>query len=116
VQDTETIHRRRAEDVTESGGPPDVNDAWQRAGMAHKRIHELERRLDALERAFVRDDLGSPDTEGHRKAHLSLIEASKLMTGYKREATKNVIGWVVSAVLGLLSGGFLIYFQTHFKP
>ena len=116
MQDTnENNFRRRAEDRTESGGAPTVADAWHRAGLAHKRLFEFDARVAAIERAFVKDDLGTPDLEGHRKAHRELIEAGKVMDGYKNEATKKLIGWALAIILGAMSSGVVLWIKDHLK-
>ena len=68
-----------------------------------------------IEKAFVKNDLGEPDFDGHRRAHLQLIEADKIMNGYKNEATKKVIGWVVAILLGAMSSGFVMWMKDHLK-
>ena len=77
--------------------------------------NKFEARITALERAFVQDDLGNPDIEGHRKAHLASIEASKVVDSYKSEATKKIIGWAVAAMLAGLVAGFVSYLKDHLK-
>lgn len=116
MQDTEYNPRRRAEDRTPDGGPPTVADCWERSGLAHKRItQEIIPRLDALDRAFVKDDLGTPDTEGHRKAHLKLIETEHVINGYKNEATKKIITWLLAIFLGAMSSGVMLWLRDHLK-
>lgn len=56
--------------------------------------------------AFVKDDLGQPDYHGHRKAHLQMIKEAEVVSGYKQEATKKVVGIIVTALLTLLAAGF----------
>ena len=68
-----------------------------------------------IEKAFVKNDLGEPDFDGHRRAHLQLIEAEKVMSSYKHEATKKFIGWFVTVLLGAVSGGVIVFLQGGMK-
>lgn len=108
-------HRRRVDDLTDDGVKPTVMDAWHSAQLAHKRLNDLERKHLQIDRSFVKDDLGTPDYEGHRKAHLSLIEAEKVLDGYKQEATKKVLGWFVALLLGAMGSALLVWLQANLK-
>ena len=112
-QTTDSPFRRRAEDMTQAGGVPTAQDAWIRSGLAHKRLDEFEAKGGLIDRAFVKDDLGTPDFEGHRRAHANLIEADKLLQSYKNEATKKVIGWIVAVLLGALGSSAAAWLQRH---
>lgn len=69
-------------------------------------------------KAFVVNDLGEPDFDGHRKAHAQMIEAEKVLHGYKLEATKKVVGWIVAGLLGLATSIVFSYVkeQLHAEP
>lgn len=75
---------------------------------------EIRDRVVALEsmhkhqsEAFVKDDLGHPDYHGHRKAHLQMIKDADVVSGYKQDATKKIIGIVITVMLTLLAAGFI---------
>lgn len=108
-------HRRRAGDLTDSGAKPTTLDAWHSAQFAHKRLNDFERSHLNIDRAFVKDDLGTPDYEGHRKAHLALMEADKVLQSYKQDATKKVLAWALALLLGAISSGLMVWLQAHFK-
>jgi hemerythrin len=57
--------------------------------------------------AFIKDDLSKPDYHGHRKAHLDMVREAKVVDTYKQDATKKVIGIIVTFVIGLLVAGFI---------
>lgn len=68
---------------------------------------------ETMMRAFVLNELGEPDFDGHRKAHGKLIEAEKVLQGYKLEATKKVIGWVIAVLVGAVGSGVVTWVQGH---
>lgn len=108
-------HRRRIDDLTDEGIKPTVMDAWHSSQLAHKRLDDLRRNHLQIDRSFVKDDLGTPDYEGHRKAHLALMEADKVLQSYKQEATKKVLGWVIALFLGAIGSGFLVWLKSNLK-
>ena len=71
-------------------------------------------RCAQIVKGFVVNDLGEPDFDGHRKAHIQMIEAEKILKSYKTEATKKVIGWVVAALLGLSTSILFSYAKDSF--
>ena len=71
-----------------------------------KRVEALEAKCAAFETAFVKDDLGRPDLDGHRKGHISLIRAAQVMDSYKQEGTRGLLRWVGGAALAIFSLGF----------
>lgn len=107
--------RRRSTDLPEPTAPITALDAWQRAGLAHKRLHEFELELLALRRAFLKDDLGTPDYEGHRGAHKSMVEASKVVDGYKQDVTKKIMGGGALFLLSALFVGLISWLKDHIK-
>jgi hypothetical protein len=104
---------RRASDFTDDGQLPTVNDAWQRAGLAHKRIGVLETDLDKIKRAFLKDDLGTPDIDGHRTAHAELKEAAKLVKEYKVGMTKDLLKTIAATIGGIFLAGLFQYFRNN---
>lgn len=72
-----------------------------------EKVYEIERTVQNILLAFTLNDLGHPDTDGHRKKHLKLNEQEKIMEGYKVEATKKILGAIAVFLLGLFSTGFM---------
>jgi hypothetical protein len=70
---------------------------------------------EKMSKAFVLNELGEPDFDGHRRRELKAIEAEAVLQGYKTEATKKIIGWVTAILLGALSSGVVIWVKDHFK-
>lgn len=73
----------------------------------HAVLMELKRGHDATLTAFPTNDLGKPDLDGHRKAHLSMINAAKVMDSYKTEAGKKILGYAIAFAVGLMVTGGL---------
>lgn len=62
------------------------------------RLGVIEGQLQQLHTAFVRNDLGAPDHDGHRRDHVARIKQAEEFEGYKQAATKKII----SVLLGVL--------------
>jgi hypothetical protein len=71
------------------------------------RISLMEHRHGYVSSAFPQNDLGKPDYDGHRRAHLQLIEDGKVVAGYKGEVAKTVLGVIAGGVITLLISGFM---------
>lgn len=72
-----------------------------------QRLASVERKQGEMTNAFLLNDLGLPDFDGHRKDHLAIRKASEVMSRYKIGATEKIIGVIIIAVLGLLNTGIL---------
>ena len=103
---------KRISDFTEDGKDPTVLDSWHLARLANNRINEIKVDHDLLKRAFLKDDLDTPDYDGHRKAHIKFQNSEKLVQDYKVSMTKDVLKLIVGFVIGLLVIGFTTYFKT----
>ena len=79
------------------------------------RVRTLEGSHARMKESFVMNDLNLPDYDGHRSAHKGMIEQTKVLEGYKRDATKTIIGWILAAVLGMFSMGFFDWVRAHLK-
>lgn len=80
-----------------------------------ERVAEVERKMTEITSAFVRNDLSKPDYDGHRKAHLGLIESAKIIEGYKITATTKIIGALIGIFVLLVSAGFTSKLQEFLK-
>lgn len=76
------------------------------------RLHILELKVDNLQQAFLKNDVGGMDFDGHRRYHEERIAQAGKLDEYKHEATKKIIGVVLGlaitaaggAVIKLISG------------
>ena len=79
------------------------------------RVSSLEHKAARAAEAFVKNDLGVPDYDGHRKAHIEMIEQAKVVSGYKRTLTQRILDGGL-AVAGLLLGaGAIDWLRVHIK-
>lgn len=81
----------------------------------NNRLQSLEHSTVRIREGFLKNDLGLPDYDGHRTAHKSMVEQASVIDGYKRDATKTVVGWLLAAVVGMFSVGFFDWFKSHLK-
>jgi hypothetical protein len=79
-----------------------------------EKVYELERTVKNILLAFTLNDLGHPDTDGHRRTHLNLNKQKEIMDSYKVDVTKKILGAIAVFLLGLLSTGFLTNLKTWF--
>lgn len=91
--------------------PPD-EELWKLVQDVNSRLSAIEHRYGYVASAFPKNDLDKPDYDGHRKAHLQLIEDSKVVAGYKVGVTKTVLTIIATAVCTLVGSGLV---QTFTK-
>ncbi len=106
---------RRATDLTPDGRKPTMHDVWIGLVEANKNILALRHHFEAQSKAFVKDDLGSPDYAGHRRAHLDMIETSKVVQGYKTDITKRIALGIVALMMSAIGAAVLFWIQEHLK-
>ena len=103
----EEQYNRRATDVFKDDASP------QNLLKLLKEIRETQIANEIIQRAhtkaFILNDIGEPDYDGHRKSHLELEKTAKLMQEYKQDATKKIISSVAVFLLGVFAMGFLEY-------
>lgn len=93
--------KRRASDFA----PPQVCPCGQEMMDVMKKMQEdirdIKHGMGTIRTAFVRNDLGDPDYEGHRQAHLSAIRKDKEIDQLKMAGAVKFIG-AVMGVVGLI--------------
>ncbi len=80
-----------------------------------KRVQVLEHGFARQKEAFIKNDLGIPDYDGHRVAHYNAVQQAKVLEGYKRDMTKRVLEWILVAAGVLLGQGLLEWIKAHLK-
>ena len=76
-----------------------------------EKLTQIQQRQIDHSTAFLVNDLGKPDYEGHRQAHKALVKAAEALDGYKTDATKKVIGLVLGVVGTLFALGVMSWIQ-----
>lgn len=94
---------RRASDLKPPTNPSNA-DLFNEIRAVRSAVSNVESAMGLMKDAFVLNDLGKPDYEGHRSAHRSMIEAQKALAGYKVDMTKKVLSWA--------AGGLFLLFTT----
>lgn len=79
------------------------------------RVDALEHSCSRMREAFVKNDLGNPDYDGHRVAHATAIEKAKVVQGYQRDTTKKALEWLLVGVAVLLGQGVMDWIRAHLK-
>jgi len=84
-----------------------------------KLLLEMQRDLSAVvqkqsdySKAFVKNDLGAEDFDGHRLYHHRSIKNAEQMDSYKSGMTKTIIDWAVKGALMLLVAGVISIAST----
>lgn len=79
------------------------------------RVTTIENGHSRMKEAFVKNDLGIPDYDGHRVSHYNSIEQARVVSGYKRDLTKRVLEWALVAVAVLIGQGAIEWIKGHIK-
>lgn len=79
------------------------------------RVSSMEQATGRLREGFLKNDLGLPDYDGHRTAHRVMVEQSRVVEGYKRSATKSILGWFTAGAIGMFAAGAIEWVKTHIK-
>jgi hypothetical protein len=104
---------RRATDITPPPPPQcpcskEVLEAMQRM---QEDLRDIKHGMGTIRTAFVRNDLGQPDYEGHRQAHLGMIKKTQEIDQIKTAGTLKVVGIVVGAVVLVFMSGLSAHLQ-----
>ena len=74
-------------------------------------IRDIKHGMGTIRTGFVRNDLGDPDYEGHRQAHLHMIQKDKNLDSLKMAGVLKLVGLLVVFGSGLMAAGFGSYIQ-----
>lgn len=98
------VDRRKPDEVCE-----EMHAALVRT---NERLAALERRMDAMATAFIRDDLGGPDFAGHRAAHLDQKAAATKLGELKQSGAKKLIDMLLVFLGGAILAGALSWIKN----
>lgn len=98
---------RRWSDGHPGDKEPTNGEIWRLLIEIRDRVARIESRAAAVDTAFVVDDLGRPDYDGHRASHRRMIKDAEAVDNYKMDATKKVIGIAIGFVVLLMTTGFV---------
>lgn len=98
------IDRRKPDEVCE-----EMHAALVRT---NERLAALERRMDAMDAAFMLDDLGEPNFSGHRAWHLEQKVAAEKLWDLKQSGAKKLIDMLLVFLGGVLLAGALSWIKN----
>ena len=75
------------------------------------KLHLLQQRVQALEAALPRTDIGTLDVDGHREYHTEKKRSADVMREYQEGVTKRLILGGVSLACTALGAGFADWAQ-----
>ena len=81
----------------------------------HNDVQTLTHSHNRMKEAFVKNDLGLPDYDGHRSNEKARIEEAKVLDGYKQTATKKFLEWLVVGAVAIFGAGVVEWVKTHIK-
>jgi hypothetical protein len=104
---------RRASDMTPPPMPQcpcgkEVMEALQRI---EGELRDMRHGIGTIRTAFVRNDLGQPDYEGHRQAHLGMLKKAEEIDQIKRAGTLKIVGIVAAVVVAIFMTGLGAHLQ-----
>lgn len=77
-------------------------------------IQEIKHGMGSIRTGFVRNDLGEPDYEGHRQAHIGMIKKHDAGERVKEAATLKIVGIVLTAIVAIFASGLSVHIQKMF--
>ena len=109
--------RRRASDVLPTSPVcPCGQDMLALLQKMEGDIREIKHGMGTMRTAFVRNDLGDPDFEGHRQAHITMIKKHATAERIKEATTLKIVGIVLAAIIAIFASGLSIHIQKLFNP
>jgi hypothetical protein len=74
-------------------------------------LRDMRHGMGTIRTAFVRNDFGQPDYEGHRQAHLGMIRKAEEIDQIKTAGTLKVVGIVVAVIVAIFMTGLGTHLQ-----
>lgn len=103
---TQAVERRNREasELTTHSVLVEIQDI---AVDIRNRVTNIEAKITALDTAFVSNDIGRPDYDGHRKEHSIIKKQAATLENYKVDITKKLIEWFIIGSIVLIGTGLL---------
>ncbi|MFI3217513.1 MAG: hypothetical protein QX189_00085 [Methylococcales bacterium] len=77
------------------------------------RLAAIEAKQLTVDSAFMMNDLGKPDYDGHRKEHITFKKQETIVENYKFAVTKKILTWGAVGIVTLI-GSSLVEKVIHF--
>jgi len=76
-----------------------------------ERIEAVEREIADIKTAFLKDDLGRPDYNGHRLATKEHQQAKEAIGELKKSAANRIVNAAIGAILSFVGLGIMAWLQ-----
>ena len=106
MSDQQSIEKRhrQAEELTTHAVLVEVQNI---AIEIRDRVANIEARQAGIDTAFVNNDIGKPDYDGHRKEHIAIKKQASTIENYKVDITKKLLEWFIVGAIVLMGSGLL---------
>lgn len=115
MSEVSPIRERRSKDVDELTTYGVLVEVQSIAIEIRDRVANIEARQAGVDTAFVNNDLGRPDYDGHRKEHIVIKTQATRLENYKIDITKKLLEWVVVGSIVLIGSGLLYKIAAMIK-
>lgn len=105
--------RRRSTDNQPSGVHPQCacgKEVFELLDKMSSDIRDIKHGLGTIRTAFVRNDLGDPDFEGHRQEHIAIKARHTQIESIKTAGTLKILGIIGVAALAVFGTGLSAHF------
>ena len=77
-------------------------------------LRDIKHGMGTIRTAFVRNDLGDPDYEGHRQDHLARLQKTKEIDQLKMAGAVKFVGAVAAVTVTIFATGISAHLQKLF--
>lgn len=96
-----------SDNIYESKHNPSLGDIYALLGAMQRQLDSIENTQASQLRAFVKNDLGEPDYDGHRVYHTKSNKDSDNLNNYKTSLTTSLLDWFMKAGITIICLGLL---------
>ena len=79
------------------------------------RVSAVEHKMARMTEAFVTNDLGVPDYDGHRRDHFTRREQDTVIKGYQRGVTVQALWATLAGTAVLIGQALMEWLRNHIK-
>lgn len=106
-QDNQDNNRHNLNRDIENLNSPLNRDLLALVTQINERTREIEKTVKSLSTAYIKNDLGEPDYDGHRKSHIQMDKQADIVDNYKKSVTETIITWLVTGILIIFASGVI---------
>lgn len=109
---TVSSFQRRASDVTNLN--PSNKELLDAILASQVEVTAVKTMLSGMQDAFLDNDLGKKDYEGHRQDHLKRKSRDQQFESAKMAGTLKLVGILVAVIFSIFATGFSVHIQRLF--